>query len=308
MVELTIVIPHKNRPKLLEKLLSTIPERSDIEVIIVDDGSDYKVVNFDEFPGKERTNTKIIYSKESGGGGYARNMALPHAKGVWLLFADSDDYFNKGFYDKISKYLKESLDVIYFKANSTDLKTNELSDRTIGYNKFIDLAIKEGNYDYLRYQVAYPWAKLIKNDLISNNNIKFEEISNGNDVFFSLKVGEKGERFLAVDEVIYTVTSREEHALDVKSLDKYLVLYNTFYRKSIYLKKIGRGKFAYPNLVAFWVKIYRCKKSNAIKLLPKTIKVAGLIIVLRFIYKPVFFEFLADFKSNFPNIWDFLKN
>lgn len=35
--------------------------------------------NFDNFPGKERPNTIIIFSKEGGRQGRARNIALPHA-------------------------------------------------------------------------------------------------------------------------------------------------------------------------------------------------------------------------------------
>ena len=37
---LTIIIPHYNSPKLLDKLLDSIPEREELEVIVVDDNSE----------------------------------------------------------------------------------------------------------------------------------------------------------------------------------------------------------------------------------------------------------------------------
>lgn len=74
----SIIIPHKNSTKLLQRCLDSIPFRDDLEVIIVDDNSDPEVVDFDNFPGKERPNTIIIFSKEGGRQGRVRNIALPH--------------------------------------------------------------------------------------------------------------------------------------------------------------------------------------------------------------------------------------
>ena len=46
---ISIIIPHKNIPKLLERCLNSIPEREDIQIIIVDDNSDEKYKNNNEF-------------------------------------------------------------------------------------------------------------------------------------------------------------------------------------------------------------------------------------------------------------------
>lgn len=70
----------------------------EIEVIIVDDDSDPEKVDFEDFPGSDRCYTQIIFTKEGKGAGYARNVGLRHAKAKWLIFADSDDYFNDCFF------------------------------------------------------------------------------------------------------------------------------------------------------------------------------------------------------------------
>ena len=44
MISYSIIIPHKNTPSLLQRCLDSIPQRSDIEIIIVDDNSDEQKV------------------------------------------------------------------------------------------------------------------------------------------------------------------------------------------------------------------------------------------------------------------------
>ena len=69
----SIIIPHRNVPNLLSRLLNSIPTRNDLEVIIVDDKSDPAIVDFDKFPGLNRTCTKCILLNERKGAGYARS-------------------------------------------------------------------------------------------------------------------------------------------------------------------------------------------------------------------------------------------
>ena len=39
IMNFTIIIPHKNIPHLLERLIKSIPVRDDLEIIVVDDHS-----------------------------------------------------------------------------------------------------------------------------------------------------------------------------------------------------------------------------------------------------------------------------
>ena len=57
-INFTIVIPHKNVPDLLERLISSIPFREDLEIIVVDDHSDADVV--ERLRKLERGNITII--------------------------------------------------------------------------------------------------------------------------------------------------------------------------------------------------------------------------------------------------------
>ena len=79
-MDYTIIIPHKSIPNLLQRCLDSIPYRDDIQIIIVDDNSDPAVVDFAQFPGHDRPNTEIYFTKEGKGTSYARNFRLDSIK------------------------------------------------------------------------------------------------------------------------------------------------------------------------------------------------------------------------------------
>lgn len=69
MKNYSIIIPHKDIPELLQRCLNSIPQREDIEVIIIDDGS--KAV-----PVLTREDAELVALSENGGAGHARNIGL----------------------------------------------------------------------------------------------------------------------------------------------------------------------------------------------------------------------------------------
>ena len=97
----SIIIPHKDIPCLLQRCLDSIPPRDDVQIIVADDDSSPDVVDFAHFPGSDRTDVEILFTKEGRGAGYARNCGLARAKGRWLVFADADDFFLPGFLNRI---------------------------------------------------------------------------------------------------------------------------------------------------------------------------------------------------------------
>ena len=50
-INFSIIIPTKNIPDLLLRCLESIPQRSDIEIIVVDDNSDREIVDVKNYPG-----------------------------------------------------------------------------------------------------------------------------------------------------------------------------------------------------------------------------------------------------------------
>ena len=212
MYNYSIIIPHHNIPKLLERLLYSIPIRDDLEVIVVDDNSDKEIVDFEHFPGLGRKNCKVIFDKKGGGGGYARNLGLKEARGKWVLFADADDFFNYCINDILDEYINEESDIIFFKANSLDSDDYSTSDRgNDRLNFYIDhFEDNAETYTYLlKFKCGEPWAKIIKKNVIDENKISFEESIIHNDHRFGYMVGYHSKKIALDKRALYCATTRK---------------------------------------------------------------------------------------------------
>ena len=208
IMNFTIIIPHKNIPHLLERLIKSIPVRDDLEIIVVDDHSDGNVI---EYLNKiERDNLTFLFNQDCRGAGFARNCALPIAKGKWVLFADSDDFFNQGFNDFLDEYVNSDADIVYFNANSVDSESFEPSNRVNHLHEFIDENYTDKNRGelILRYLFTEPWCKMVKRDIIERYQISFEETSIRNDVRYSYLVGHYASKIIVDNRQLYCVTTR----------------------------------------------------------------------------------------------------
>lgn len=200
MYTYSIIIPHKNIPELLQRMLDSIPQRDDVQVIVVDDNSDPNIVDFLNFPGKTRANTDIIYTKESKGAGYARNIGMKRATGKWLIFADADDWFKESIGDVLDKYQKMSRDVVYFPFETNSNTPSDWITRAIGacsaYCDSMDKSV------LMRH--CTPFAKLFDREFIMNNGIEFSEVRWSNDMWFSCQALCKSRDIEIGDTVFYT--------------------------------------------------------------------------------------------------------
>lgn len=207
-INYTIIIPHKNTPDLLQKCLDSIPVRPDVQVIVVDDNSDLGKVDFSNFPQWQGEKYECYLTKEGRGAGYARNVALKHAVGKWLIFADADDFFHPCLTDFMDQNMGADVDLICFKSDSINLSTGQIAHRSDGINSRIDIAIQSGDFHpVLMY--ACPTRKVFRRQLIVDNEIAFNEVPCANDVVFMAKVVSCNPRCAASDICAYCVTSNE---------------------------------------------------------------------------------------------------
>lgn len=211
---LSIVIPHYNSINTLRKLLDSIPVRDDIEIIVVDDKSNKNITEFNQLVESEKYNhVKFLKNNTNKkGAGVCRNIGLRYVTKEWILFADADDFFMDGFVDKIKDYVDTDFDIVYFTPTSIDLITNEKSDRHVVFEKMINdyLQKKDRKSELkLRYEFPVPWSKLIKVQLIKENDIQFDEVIASNDIMFSAKIGYHAKKITASENVIYCVTKNK---------------------------------------------------------------------------------------------------
>ena len=209
-MNLSIIIPHYNCSNFLNKLLSSIPQKKDVQIIIVDDKSELFHLNVIEEL-KKKYNFDFFKNDRNKGAGTCRNIGLEKAIGKWILFADSDDFFIDNFYQKVSRYFDSSDDVIFFTPTSENMKTGKIADRHLSFKKKIFAYLKDNNQKnefFLRYTYIVPWSRMIKKELITNHKLNFDEVSISEDVMFSTKVSHFMKKFKVTKDEIYCIVKR----------------------------------------------------------------------------------------------------
>lgn len=220
--DIDIIIPHFNRPGLLEKLLRSIPEHKRLNVYVIDDCSDNEVlIKLRQL--KEMYDFHLVTSqyKEQKGAGWGRNQGLDSAESEYVLFADSDDYFLPGAFDQIFKLMEDLLNQdVYIFPYSAEKLDKSPSDRV----KIINLYVEELRHAKSTYhrkgilsQIVNPYSKLIKRSLIQEKNLLFEQVMIGNDVQFCTQLAMFANTIAVGEKPIYRVIEHENSLINDRS-------------------------------------------------------------------------------------------
>lgn len=240
-VVLSIVIPHFNIPEYLCKLLDSIPNISEIQVIVVDDKSTENLDALEKCKEKySGRNIEFYDNDKEKGAGSSRNIGILHAVGKWITFADADDTFTPDFYEILGKYFDSDYDMVQFSPTSIDSKTGELSDRHKVICTFIDNYLNDPSYENmvrLRFGPRSPVSKLIRKKIIDDNNIRFENIPVANDVYFSTLINYYAKNLHVSAEIIYIITKRETSLTAVKDEGRFDTRVQAFVRKMRFLNE-----------------------------------------------------------------------
>lgn len=280
----SIIIPHFNVPILLQRCIDSIPVRDDLEIIVVDDNSNPEIVDFDNFPGKNRTDVITVFDKKGGGAGYARNIGISKAKGHWLLFADSDDIFNDNFLFVLDKYLYSDYDLVYFSVNGINEVTKKKSYRNYIYDIQYEYAKRKNDLYLFYYSIFQPWGKMIRSDVVRKNSIIFEEIYVSNDRMFSIKIAYYSKRICYDDSKIYTSFNRPKSLVTLNDANFEWIRLQSDIRVSEFLIRNGCGRY---HINVYFMIFFRCRRYGVlflIKSLFQTVKKLGFLIFVKDLY------------------------
>lgn len=252
MYNYSIIIPHKNLPKLLERCLGSIPERDDVETIVVDDNSDPSVVDFEKFPGLQEKNVQIVFDKSGLGAGHARNVGLSRASGKWLVFSDCDDFFDREQFDRqLEAFKNENFDIVFFKINYMDSDSLKLARFEHRANSIFDLSKIKNDNNYIRFRRNAPWAKFIRRELVESNGVRFQETRWSNDAWFSTQVALLAKNVEYVDSRLYNYTYRENSLIKASSVEALKCRLDVAMKCEGTLIGEGFGKYR-PKHIEYW--------------------------------------------------------
>jgi len=159
---------------------------ANIEMIFINDGSQDEsreiIARY-----QERDSRIAILDKENGGPATARNAGLRKAKGRYVMFCDSDDYYDPAMVAIMVDLIEEQPDIDLAMCNCKTLNTknSQREDKKYALNK------RNGIYDltnHMKHQVnVLLWNKIFKREVLCQYAIDFVKIRSHEDVNFIYK-------------------------------------------------------------------------------------------------------------------------
>lgn len=110
---ISVIVPVYNVEKYLEECLDSIQNQtySDIEVILVNDGSLDNSKDICEKYCKEDNRFKLI-NQANQGQSVARNHGVAASTGEFIAFVDSDDIIRQDYLEALIRYMSEEVDIV----------------------------------------------------------------------------------------------------------------------------------------------------------------------------------------------------
>ncbi|MDR0884293.1 MAG: glycosyltransferase [Oscillospiraceae bacterium] len=205
--KLSIIMPNFNMAETvcesLRSVLTNAAFLGNVELLIVDDGSEDNSLNI-VCAYAERFPFIKVYAQTNQGSGKARNLALSKARGEFVAFMDSDDYYPT--YDTLAKLYTtaKEKDVLVCGGSFANLRANGFlfTDYVFplhGY-KFDE----SGYVDFADYQFDFSYQRFIfQRQMLLEHQIDFPDYLRYQDVPFFVNAMIAAERFYALKDVTY---------------------------------------------------------------------------------------------------------
>lgn len=190
MPKVSVIIPVYNAEKYLRQCLDSLVKQTlrEFEVICVDDGStDHSLQILKDYSALD--DRVHAFTQTNQGAAVARNWGIEKANGEYLLFLDSDDFFEKTLLEETYVAAAEvNADIVLFAARQFNhkikkfenmpwtLKTELLPDRVFAASEIADRIFQ--------VTTPSPWTKLFRKEFILENRLQYQNLKNANDLSF----------------------------------------------------------------------------------------------------------------------------
>ncbi len=207
-VKVSVIIPVYNAEAYLKECIDSILSQTlkDIEVICVDDGSTDKSLEILKDYEKADNRIKIL-TQENKYAGVARNNGIKAACGKYLVFLDSDDFFEPELletqYNQCEKY---GADIGLCAAN----QYNQTTEKFIDTSWFLPeryTTIQPFNRDtwpekIFQVSTLAPWNKMFSAEFVRKHSLEFQALPRANDVYFTMVSLALAEKIVSVNKVL----------------------------------------------------------------------------------------------------------
>ena len=179
----------------------------DIEIICVDDGSsDDSPAILEDFARKD---SRIrILTQQNAGAGAARNLGMKYAKGRYLSFLDSDDFFEPDMLEKAYEKAEEyQAQIVVFRSDQylTEQKSYKPMLWTLRMQElppYAPFSHRQMTDNIFKVFVGWAWDKLFLRSFVEEKQLLFQEQRTSNDLLFVFSAVALAKRIAVLDNVL----------------------------------------------------------------------------------------------------------
>lgn len=208
MPKISIILPVYNTAKFLAKCLDSLINQTfnDFEIICVDDGSIDNSINIIEAYIQKEPRIKLLKSNHSGVGN-ARNLGTKNAKGDYIQFLDSDDFFEPDMLEKMYTVAQiHNADIVACSAKYVSENNELLNDNNSSWPINKDEAILNKPFSWqdcpetiFTMFAPEPWMSLYNKDFYLKNKLEFPSLSSSNGACLGLMARVLAEKIVLLD-------------------------------------------------------------------------------------------------------------
>lgn len=179
---ISIIVPVYNREGRIKKCIDALLHQTykNIEIICVNDGSTDNSLNILYDYQKKDARVKIVNNEKNMGIAYSRNVGLSSASGEYIMWCDSDDWFEKTMCEKMLHTLKKyDVDLVECSAKVKFEKNGLKFRQYLDENSFF--VTQSGKFE-INPEICTKincvlWNKIFKKSIIDKYDIKFPPIN-----------------------------------------------------------------------------------------------------------------------------------
>jgi len=181
-VFVSVIIPVYNVERYLRECLDSVVNQTlrEIQIICVNNGSeDGSLAILREYAGRDPR--MMVLDQTNEGQSIARNLAIAHAAGEYIVFVDSDDTIDRDLCRRAYELAKKrnSDIVLYDFSTFTNVRDIPMKAETSTSLS----AVRSSERATLLRQMGVVWTKCVRTDFIRSNDIRFPERRIYEDIF-----------------------------------------------------------------------------------------------------------------------------
>lgn len=221
MPKVSVVMPVYNTSPYLRKCLDSVLAQTldDFELIAVDDGSsDASVGIVQEYAARD-SRIKLV-QQQNQGAGVARNTGMAHAQGQYLIFWDSDDWFDPTALEKLyTRARKDDADIClcdaraYLVDKGVERPLRYLYRDALPPFDQVPFNAKTHPNTILNMTTSVVWNKLMRLSFLRREGLCFAAQHNGETVQFVMSALCLAQRITYVDEELITYRQGREGSI-----------------------------------------------------------------------------------------------